>query len=116
MRNTQEVFESHLMFTLDWNMESDIEENYSEDCIVISSYGTFFGKEGIRKALELLESQIPESDLLYTTKVWRGEIAFLEWQAESDDFYVDDGASTYVIQNGKIVGQTIHYSVKARER
>ncbi|NLG18299.1 MAG: nuclear transport factor 2 family protein [Fibrobacter sp.] len=116
MRDTKEVFESHLLFYLDWNMEADIEQNYSSDCILLTSYGIFFGRNGLREMYRCLENQIPEADFLFTNRSLYGELAFLEWQAESDDSFVDDGANTYVIRDGKIVEQTIHYTVKQREK
>ena len=116
MRSTREVFESHLIYTLDWNQEVDIKTNFDEECFIITSYGTFFGHDGVRKLAQMQEVQIPEADILYTTKICRGELAFLEWQAESDDSYIDDGASTYLIRKGKIIAQTIHYTVRSRER
>ncbi|NLW33828.1 MAG: nuclear transport factor 2 family protein [Fibrobacter sp.] len=115
MRSTKDVFESHILLVVDWNFDVDIEKNYSRDCVLISSYGTFYGKEGIKKAVALRESQIPEASFLYTTKSWYGEVAFLEWQADSDKTYVDDGADTFIIKNGKIVIQTRHYTVIHRD-
>lgn len=116
MRSTKEVFESHLMFTLDWDIDTDIETNYSSDCFLLTSYGAFLGRMGIKKAYSFLESQIPDADFLYCSKSFHNNVAFLEWQAESDDTYVDNGANTYVVDNGKIVAQTIHYTVKVRKK
>lgn len=42
---------------------------------------------------------------------FQGEVGFLEWTAEADGGRVDDGADSYVIRNGRIVAQTIHYTV-----
>ncbi|NLE01411.1 MAG: nuclear transport factor 2 family protein [Fibrobacter sp.] len=115
-RTTQEVFDSHLLLTLDWDLQTDIETNYSPGCILLSSYGAFYGRKGIQNAFRILESQIPDADFLYKTKSVFGEIAFLEWQAESDDVYIDDGADTYLIREGKIIGQTIHYTLQKRQK
>jgi hypothetical protein len=114
MRTTEEVFDSHLLYTLDWDIDTDIELNYSPHCFLLSSYGIFFGRMGIRKAFAVLESQIPEANFLYTTKTVYNDIAFLEWQAEAADTYIDDGVDTFIISNGKIVCQTMHYTVKKR--
>lgn len=114
MRSTLEVFDSHLLYTLDWDIDADIEINYAPDCFLLSSYGAFYGRAGIKKAYSVLESQIPDADFLYGNKSIHNEVAFLEWQAESDDSYIDDGADTFIIRNGKIVGQTMHYTVRVR--
>ncbi|HEX3018872.1 MAG TPA: hypothetical protein VHP36_01155 [Chitinispirillaceae bacterium] len=114
MRSTKEVFDSHLLYTLDWDIDTDIEINYAADCFLLSSYGAYYGSEGIRKAFSVLESQIPEADILYSNKTVHNDIAFLEWQAESDDAFIDDGADTFIIRNGKIVSQTMHYTIRSR--
>jgi hypothetical protein len=116
IRSTKDVFESHLLQTLIWDITSDIETNYSQECIIITSSGVFYGHDGVFKALEDLNKKFSDADFLYTTKIWSGDIAFLEWQAESDDFYVDDGAETFCIRDGLICAQTIHYTIRIREK
>jgi hypothetical protein len=41
-------------------------------------------------------------------------MAFLEWAYEDDKVRVRDGADSYLIENGKIVAQTIHYTVEVK--
>lgn len=115
MRSTKEVFENHLVLVAAWNFDFDIEKNYSDDCVLISSYGVFFGKKGIKNAILLRESQIPGAQFLYASQSWYGEIAFLEWRAHSNKTYVLDGADTFLIRNDKIIMQTRHYTVINRE-
>jgi len=114
MRTTQEVFENHLLLILDWDQIDDIEKNYSPDCVLLTSFGTFYGHEGLRKFAALLNEKIPDADLLFVNRVCSGEIAFLEWQAESSETYVDDGAESFLIKNGLIVAQTVHLIVNQR--
>lgn len=38
-------------------------------------------------------------------------MAFLEWSAMSPHAKVTDGADSYLIRNGRIIVQTIHYTV-----
>jgi hypothetical protein len=116
MRTTQDVFDSHILYTLDWDIEEDLEQNYASDCYLLSSYGIFLRRDGIHKAYAVLETELPEADMLYSTKLVQGEMAFLEWQAESDDCFVDDGVETFLIRNEKIIGQTMHYTIRTRER
>jgi hypothetical protein len=44
-----------------------------------------------------------------------GKMAFLEWAYEDDKVRVRDGADSYLIENGKIVAQTIHYTVEQKQ-
>lgn len=114
VRSTKDVFESHLLMTLDWEEQSDIQTNYSSECIIITSEGVFYGHDGVQKALDTLNKKMRDADFLYTTKRYAGDIAFLEWQAEGDDYYIDDGAETFYIHDGLICAQTIHYTVRSR--
>ena len=77
MRTTAEVFDSHLLYTLDWDIESDIELNYAPHCYLISSYGVFFGRMGIRKAFAVLESQIPKPTSCTLQKLFTMKSLFL---------------------------------------
>lgn len=114
MRTTQDVFENHLLLILDWDQIDDIEKNYSPDCVLLTSFGKFYGHDGLRKFALILNEKIPDADLLFVNRMWAGEIAFLEWQAESAETYIDDGAETFLIQNGLIVTQTVHFIVHQR--
>jgi hypothetical protein len=44
-----------------------------------------------------------------------GNVAFLEWTAEGEGAGVRDGVDTFVVRDGKIVAQTIHYTVEPAE-
>jgi hypothetical protein len=41
-------------------------------------------------------------------------MAFLEWAYEDANVRVRDGADSYLIEEGKIVAQTIHYTVEQK--
>lgn len=114
MRTTQEVFEHHLLLILDWDQIDEIEKNYSPDCSLLTSFGIFYGREGLRKFAKLLEEKIPDADYLYLNRLFYGEMAFLEWQAEAADSFVDDGAESFLIRNGLIVCHTVHFTVRQR--
>jgi hypothetical protein len=48
----------------------------------------------------------------YTYRAVEGRMAFLEWAYEDASVRVRDGADSYLIEDGKIVAQTIHYTVE----
>ena len=77
MRDTKEVFESHLLFTLGWNMDADIEQNFLPIAFVLTSYGVFFGKDGAREAFRCLERQLPDADILFTNRPTMATLPFL---------------------------------------
>lgn len=68
--------------------------------------------DGLRELAEFLRRELPESSFEYSTVLVEGEIAFLEWKGRSASAEVDDGADSYLIRDGKIIAQTIHYTFK----
>ncbi len=50
----------------------------------------------------------------YTYRVVEGRMGFLEWAYEDANVRVRDGADSYLIEEGKIVTQTIHYTVEQK--
>ena len=41
-----------------------------------------------------------------------GPMAFLEWTVDQGPYRIRDGADSYLVENGKIRMQTIHYTVE----
>lgn len=113
-RSTEEVFNDHLQLALVGDVDTDIQRNFAEDCVLLTSYGVFRGYTGIREAAELLMRQLPSARYSYRTRLCHGEIAFLEWEADADGAQVDDGADSFLIRNGVIEVMTIHYTVRPK--
>ena len=111
-RTTAEVFCNHLELRRIGKVDEDIERNYHPDVVLLTTYGVFEGHAGVRSGAALLQSQIGDAEVTCTTRLVRGEIAFLEWTARSDTIAVDDGADTFLIRDGRIVTKTIHYTVR----
>jgi hypothetical protein len=114
MRTTKEVFENHLLLTIDWDQIDEIEKDYSPECTLLTSFGIFHGKEGLRKFAKILDEKIPDADFLFLNRLYSGEMAFLEWQAEASDAFVDDGAESFLIRDGLILCHTVHFTVRSR--
>lgn len=80
--------------------------------VLLTGYGVHKGHEGVRRLAKLLEEQLPGAHFQYRTVQVEEDIAFLEWSAQADNgASVEDGADSFVIRNGQIVAQTIHYTV-----
>jgi hypothetical protein len=67
---------------------------------------------GVRRLAQILQEQLPEAGFEYRTRLVEGEVAFLEWSARSDRAKVEDGADSFLIRDGRIVVQTIHYTLE----
>jgi hypothetical protein len=61
-----------------------------------------------------LEEDLPGGDFEYLTRLTTGDYAFLEWRGQSKDIHVEDGADSFVIRDGRIVMQSIHYTLRHR--
>jgi hypothetical protein len=110
-RSTREVFEDHLRESVEGAVENDLARNYAEDVVILTGRGVYRGHDGIRRLAQLLQEQLPGCTFHYITKEVEGEVAFLEWTADSPRARVEDGADSYLIRDGRIVTQTIHYTV-----
>ena len=122
-RTAQEVLDDHLNtdehfgVEQDWQriVEEDIRRNISEEIVILINRGTFRGHEGVRRLARMLGEELPEHRAFeYTYRAVEGRMAFLEWAYEDDQVRVRDGADSYLIEGGKIVAQTIHYTVEQK--
>jgi len=131
-RTAQEVLDDHLNLAEHWGAEGDIERiaeedieriveedlrrNVLEDIVILINRGTFRGHEGARQLAQMLAEELPEHrSFEYTYRAAEGRMAFLEWAYEDAHRRVRDGADSYLIEDGKIVAQTIHYTVEQKE-
>ncbi len=111
-RSAAEVFEDHLRLAGEHQFAEDIKRNTSPDIIILERRGIFRGRAGATELARLLELELPNAPYVYTNRVIEGRIAFLEWTAEAEHARVRDGADSFVIEDGWIVAQTIHYTVE----
>ncbi len=109
-RSTKQVFEDHLRQRRRGNLEEDIARNYADDVVLLTARGIFRGKAGLRRCCRLLHRELPCVRYEYRLKLVEGPVAFSEWTARCD------GADSFLIRNGRIVAQTIHYTVRREGR
>jgi hypothetical protein len=110
-RTAQEVFDDHLRLARELKLEEDIERNVAEDCVVLTGRGIFRGRDGVRVLADMLMREIPSGEWSYRNTLVEGRMAFLEWTVDAGPFQVRDGADSFLIEEGKIQAQTIHYTV-----
>lgn len=115
-RSAQEVLDDHLATSLNGSVEDDIERNYADDVVVVSNWGVEHGHDGVRSMAALLQSQLPECTFAYKLRLVSGEVGMLQWTGRSSAGSVHDGVDSYVIRNGRIVAQTISYSLTPNEQ
>lgn len=106
------VLADHLEQSRRGSVDDDLRRNYDEDVVVLSVNGARRGHDAIRELNERLQRELPDATYSYPVVLVEGPYGFLRWEAESAEAHVRDGADSYVILDGKIVAQTIHYTVE----
>lgn len=106
--------QDHLSKRLADDVGGDIQQNYSPAVVVLSSFGVFRGHDGIRASAAKLSRSIKGATISYKHTIIEGKYAFLEWTAKSDDKVIRDGADSFVVEDGRIVLQTVHYTVSEK--
>jgi len=122
-RTAREVLDDHLDIANRWSgepfervLEEDLRRNVSEDIVVLMDRGVFHGHDGVRQLAWMLAEELPAHQAFdYTHVSANGRVGLLEWAYEDDHARVRDGVDSYLIEDGKIVGQTIHYTVESRK-
>ena len=109
-RSTQEVLDDHLRCRKSADIEADIERNYSPKVVVHTSRGAFEGHDAVRRLNSKLREHVPE-DIEIVLNLTTRRFAYIEWRAREPGRSVEDGADSFVIEDGRIVFQSIHYSV-----
>jgi hypothetical protein len=112
-RSARDVLEDHLRLRQPGlaKVEKAISRNFAEDVVLLTGYGVFRGHEGVRRSAHVLYGRLPCVRYRYATTLVDGEMAFLEWTARCATARVEDGADSFLIRDGRIVVQTIHYTV-----
>lgn len=114
VRSTREVVEDHLRKRVDNRLEDDLAENYAEDVVLLTCTGIFHGHAGVRESNRVLEDSLPNARVECFNLLFEGEFAFVEWRGFSNSVEVNEGADSFVVRNGKIAKQSIHYKVQQK--
>ncbi len=82
-RIAQQVLDDHLAVSFNGTVKEDLQRNYAEDVTVVSNWGVEHCHDGMRRMAELLRSQLPDCTFAYRLRLVAGEVAMLEWTADS---------------------------------
>ena len=110
-RTPQEVFQHHAQALGAGDLDG-IVEDYSNDAVFITPDGVKRGKAGVREGFVQLLADVPNADWTLPTRIYEGDVLFLEWTATSAATKVEDGIDTFVFRDGQIVVQTVRYTVQ----
>ena len=110
-RSTADVLEDHLECRMRGDLEADLARNYAEDVVVLTATGKRIGHDAVRHFSRILNEHVPP-DYEFPIKLVEGRFAYIEWRAREPGRSVEDGADSFVIEDGRIVCQTIHYTLQ----
>jgi hypothetical protein len=112
-RGAAEVLWNHLELAKEGSVDDDLAENFAPDVIVLTRWGSFHGHTGMKQLADRLAKELPDMEFDYDEVLVERDFGFLAWRATaSNGNRVDDGADSYVIRNGRIVAQSIHYTLQ----
>ncbi len=112
-RSASEVLWRHLEMSKNGAVDDDLAENFAPDVIVLTRWGAFHGHRGTKQLADRLADELPDMEFVYDEVLVERDFGFLAWSATaSNGNRVDDGADSYVIRDGRIVAQSIHYTLR----
>lgn len=114
-RSPRQVVEDHLRLRAAGDLEGDLERNISPEIVLLTKTGVYRGHAGVRQQACALRSYTHHESFRYESVQILGELGYLEWSSGTPDgLSVNDGADSYLVRGGWIVGQTIPLSGSRR--
>ncbi len=114
-RSAADVLQDHLQLREAAELDEDQRRNYATDVVLLSARGVLCGHDGVRASAAFLYEAAAGHDYRYHLTVVDDRMAMLEWSADGHDMRIVDGVDSYLIEDGLIKAQTIHYRVESRE-
>lgn len=114
-RHATDVLKDHLELREAGKLEEDLRRNYAEDVVLLTARGILRGHEGVRESAAFLYEAAQGHRYCYHLTVEDDRMAMLEWSAQGRDTRIVDGVDSYLIEDGRIKAQTIHYRVESLE-
>lgn len=108
-RSTREVLNDHLRLRREGGLEADLRRNYAADVILLTSNSILEGHDALRRSADRLHLQLPDARFQFKSLQTKGPYGLLVWEAVSDRLHVDCGADSFLVREGLIRMQTIHY-------
>jgi hypothetical protein len=111
-RDTSEVLDDHLECRQQGDVAGDLERNYDDHVLLLSGCGVHRGHDGVRRTASILHHYLGGGGgYEITNRLVEADVAFIEWRSHREGRQIHDGADSFLIRGGRIVVQTIHYTV-----
>lgn len=112
-RSTIETSENHLRRRCEGELELDLLENYAEDVVLLTANSSLTGHQAIRTSASRLREQLPGARFEFLSKQVNGPYALLIWRATSCRYEAVAGADSFLVRDGRIVFQSVHYKLES---
>lgn len=115
-RTTNEVLRSHLAYRKYGDLEWDLRLNYASDVMLLSTKGIHRGHDGVRYLAKRWRSGAEDASYTHVRLITQADVGML-FRTDSDGpVKIIDCAESYVVHNGLITAQIIHYSTNRSHR
>jgi hypothetical protein len=114
-RSTREVLQDHLDRRQRGDLEGDLQHNYHEDVVCLSLTGVRSGLDGVREQAAELEKALPGATFRCRELIVADELGMEVWDGEARAAVVREGTDSFVVRDGRIAAQTVHYHVDRRD-
>lgn len=111
-RSPREVLEDHLALRKANDLDEDIRRNYDPDVILLSLTAGRRGHDGVREMAAELQRDCAGNDYDYDEVLVNGDVGMLVWSARCPQGSISDGTDSYIVRDGRIAVQTVHYHVR----
>ena len=108
-RTAQDVFKHHAQAMVAGDL-NDIVSDYADDALFITNAGVLHGRSGVREGFTKIFADLPNARFDVRPRILEGDVMFLEWAATGTASRADDGVETFLVRDGEIVLQTVHYT------
>lgn len=113
VRTPKEIMKAHGRALVKGDLDAVV-ANYAEDAIFITPTGVSRGRAGVREAQSQTLTELAGARYTYRTNLIEGDVMFLQWSADAENFTVDDGVDTLVFDAGYIRVQTLAYTIRPK--
>jgi hypothetical protein len=111
-RSTREVLQNHLHRRATGDVEGDIATNYHPDVILLHPDGDLRGHDGVRRLARQLCRYSNDGSFRCQRLIVAGKVGILEWSGLGGrtDTLTLEGTESFIVRDGLIVAQTMHFS------
>jgi limonene-1,2-epoxide hydrolase len=105
---TEEVFDHHFQALLKNDLK-EVMKDYTDESEIWTSEGVTRGLEDIAAFFSYVFTVLPKegTQMGVKQKIVKGNRSFIVWNADSPVISIPTGADTFIIEDGKIILQTV---------